>query len=204
MQPGDVCERTRSSVVIWGETMRPDLEITQYGTAGLLLCLALALTAGLMFLSHLVSTSNPTVEKQMSYECGEDPIGTAWLRFNIRFYVVALVFVLFDVEMALIYPIAAIFKDVTSKPENWTGAVAIFSEVAFFLVVLFLGLVYIWAKGDLGWIRTFKRSTDQGLRSWTLGKATQAPMIPIAPYDKRHADTMTPNASAPVPEAKGV
>ena len=184
--------------------MHPELEIAQYGAAGLLLCLAFALTAGLMFLSHLVSVRNPTVEKQMSYECGEDPVGTAWLRFNIRFYVVALVFVLFDVEMALIYPIAAIFKDVTSNPNNWAGAVAIFSEVAFFIVVLFLGLVYIWAKGDLGWVRTFKKSTDQGLRSWTLGKATQAPMIPIAPYDKRHADVEKPGASKPVPEAKGI
>ena len=184
--------------------MHPELEIAQYGAAGLLLCLALALTAGLMFLSHLVSVRNPTVEKQMSYECGEDPVGTAWLRFNIRFYVVALVFVLFDVEMALIYPIAAIFKDVTSNPKNWSGALTIFSEVAFFIVVLFLGLVYIWAKGDLGWVRTYKKSTDQGLRSWTLGKATQAPMIPIAPYDKRHADAELPGASKPVPEAKGI
>ncbi len=184
--------------------MHPDLEIAQYGAAGLLLVLALALTGGLMFLSHLVSVSNPTKEKQMSYECGEDPVGTAWLRFNIRFYVVALVFVLFDVEMALIYPIAAIFKNITSDPKNWIGAVAVFSEVAFFLAVLFLGLVYIWAKGDLGWIRTFKRSTDQGLRSWKLGKATQAPMIPIAPYDKRHADVESANASKTVPEAKGI
>ena len=184
--------------------MHPNLEISQYGAAGLLLVLAGALTGGLMFLSHSLSVSNPTKEKQMSYECGEDPVGSAWLRFNIRFYVVALVFVLFDVEMALIYPIAAIFKDVTSNPANWVGAVAVFSEVAFFLVVLFLGLVYIWAKGDLGWVRTYKRATDQGLRSWTLGKATQAPMIPIAPYDKRHADIDVPGASKPVSEAKGI
>jgi len=122
----------------------------------------------------------------MSYECGEDPVGTAWLRFNIRFYVVALVFVLFDVEMALIYPLAAIFKNLTSDPANWVSAVAVFSEVAFFIVVLFLGLVYIWAKGDLGWVRTYKRATDQGLKSWTLGKAQTAPMIPLTPFDKEH------------------
>ncbi len=176
----------------------------QYGAAGLLLVLALATTMGMMFLSHLVSVSNPTVEKQMSYECGEDPVGTAWLRFNIRFYVVALVFVLFDVEMALIYPIAAIFKDVTSDPANWSGALTIFSEVAFFIAVLFLGLVYVWAKGDLGWVRTFKKSTDQGLRSWTLGKATQVPMIPIAPFDKHHADNLTPGSFKTFPEAKGI
>ena len=161
--------------------MHPEYEISQYGAAALLLILAPALTMGLMFLSHLVSTRNPTKEKQMSYECGEDPVGTGWLRFNIRFYVVALVFVLFDVEMALVYPVMAIFKNLTSDPKNWVPALTVFSEVGFFVVVLFLGLIYIWAKGDLGWIRTFRKPTDQGLRSWKLGKATQAPMIPIAP-----------------------
>src|SRR5205085_9180876 len=107
-----------------------------------------------MTLSHAMSLYKPTREKQMSYECGEDPVGTAWLRFNIRFYVVALVFVLFDVEMALIYPIAAIFKQLTNDPiadpRNWTVAVTVFSEVAFFVAVLFLGLIYIWAKGEIG------------------------------------------------------
>jgi len=186
----------------------PEMEVSQYGTAALLLALALALTGGLMFLSHLVSKSEPTKEKQMSYECGEDPVGTAWLRFNIRFYVVALVFVLFDVEMALIYPIAAIFKNLTNNPladeRNWGVAVAVFSEVAFFVAVLFLGLIYIWAKGDLGWVRTFKTSTDQGLRSWKLGKTAQMPMIPIAPYDKHHADVESKDESKTVPVAKGI
>lgn len=164
--------------------MHPELEIAQYGAAALLLALAVVLTTALMTLSHLVSKRIPTREKQMSYECGEDPVGTAWLRFNIRFYVVALVFVLFDVEMALIYPIAAIFKALTSDTTQWTAAVTVFAEVAFFVAVLFLGLVYIWVKGDLGWVRSFRKPTDQGLRSWKLGKSVQAPMIPIAPAEK--------------------
>lgn len=167
--------------------MHPDFEISQYGAAALLLALAVVLTSALMFLSHLVSKRIPTKEKQMSYECGEDPVGTGWLRFNVRFYVVALVFVLFDVEMALIYPIAAIFKNLTSDPANWAPAVTVFAEVAFFVAVLFLGLIYIWVKGDLGWVRSFRKASDQGLRSWKLGKAVQAPMIPIAPHEKAKA-----------------
>jgi NADH-quinone oxidoreductase subunit A len=162
--------------------MHPEHEISQYGAAALLLVLAGALTGGLMFLSHLVSPHNPTAEKQMTYECGEDPVGTAWLRFNIRFYVVALVFVLFDVEMALIYPIAAIFKSLTQDASQWRTALTIFGEVGFFLAVLFLGLVYIWVKGDLGWVRSYRTTKEQGLRSWKLGKAVQAPMIPIEPH----------------------
>src|SRR5579862_4118528 len=109
--------------------MHPEFEVAQYGTALLLLLLGAVLTTALMTLSHLLSPHNPTREKQLSYECGEDPVGSAWLRFNIRFYVVALVFVLFDVEMALIYPIAAIFKNLTSNPANWAAAVTVFAEV---------------------------------------------------------------------------
>jgi NADH-quinone oxidoreductase subunit A len=159
--------------------MHPTLEIAQYGTALLLLVLAVVLTNTLLFLNHRISPDNPTREKQLSYECGEDPVGTAWLRFNIRFYVVALVFVLFDVEMALVYPVAVIFKSLTVGTTNWVPAAIVFGELFFFLAVLFLGLVYIWQKGDLGWVKTFRAPTDQGLRSWKAGLAVQAPMEKI-------------------------
>ena len=158
--------------------MHTEIEIAQYGTALLLLLLAVALTTALMTLSHLVSPNNPTREKQLSYECGEDPVGNAWLRFNIRFYVVALVFVLFDVEMALVYPVAVIFKGLTAGTD-WVPAAIVFGEMFFFLAVLFLGLVYIWRKGDLGWVRTYRTPTDVGLRSWQNLYAA-----PIAPAEK--------------------
>lgn len=159
--------------------MHPELEIAQYSTALLLLVLAVALTTALLFINHRLSPHNPTREKQLSYECGEDPVGSAWLRFNIRFYVVALVFVLFDVEMALVFPIAVIFKSLTVNTANWGPAAIVFGELFFFIAVLFLGLVYIWQKGDLGWVRTFRAPTDQGLRSWKQGLAVQAPMEKI-------------------------
>jgi NADH-quinone oxidoreductase subunit A len=158
--------------------MDPNLEILQYGTALLLLVLAGVLTNALLTLSHLISPHNPTKEKQLSYECGEDPVGSAWLRFNIRFYVVALVFVLFDVEMALIYPVAVIFKGLTQQTD-WHPAMIVFGEMFFFIAVLFLGLIYIWRKGDLGWIRTYRKPTDVGLRSWHNISAA-----PIAPSEK--------------------
>lgn len=155
--------------------MDNNLQIAQYGAALLLLILAVVLTNTLMTLSHLIAPHNPTKEKQLSYECGEDPVGSAWLRFNIRFYVVALVFVLFDVEMALIYPIATIFKGLT-QTTDYRPALIVFGEMFFFLVVLFLGLVYIWMKGDLGWIRTYRKPTDVGLRSWQ--NVSAAPIVP--------------------------
>jgi len=157
--------------------MHPELEIAQYSTALLMLLLAVVLTTTLMTLSHLVSPHNPTKEKQLSYECGEDPVGSAWLRFNIRFYVVALAFVLFDVEMALVYPIAVIFKSLTVGTLDWRPAAIVFGELFFFVSVLFLGLVYIWKKGDLGWVRTFRMPTEQGLRSWE--KTSTATIAPV-------------------------
>jgi NADH-quinone oxidoreductase subunit A len=149
--------------------MRWDIEVQQYGTALLLLLLGVATAWLLLWVSSLVSPHNPTKEKQLTYECGENPMGSAWLRFNIRFYVVALVFVLFDVEMALVYPVAAIFKALTAGtggPAGCGPALIVFGELLFFLAVLFLGLVYIWGRGDLGWIRTFRVRTEPGMRSW--------------------------------------
>jgi len=157
----------------------PEIEIAQYGTALLLMLSAVALTVGLITLSHLISPHNPTKEKQLSYECGEDPVGNAWLRFNIRFYVVALVFVLFDVEMALVYPVAVIFKGLTTSTSDWTPALIVFGELFVFLAILFLGLIYIWRKGDLGWVRSFRVPTEVGLRSWQKVSAS-----PIAPSEK--------------------
>ena len=83
------------------------------------------------------------------YECGERPIGEAWFNFNPRFYIIALIFVIFDVEIVFTFPVASVFK-------RWVrgggGAVALF-ELGIFLLILLLGLVYVWRKGDLEWIR---------------------------------------------------
>jgi NADH-quinone oxidoreductase subunit A len=154
--------------------MRTSIEVLQYGTALLLLLAAMAVCWGLLFLSSLVNPHNPTKEKQLTYECGENPLSSAWLRFNIRFYVVALVFVLFDVEMALVYPVAVIFKSLTGASANWQSAVIVFWELLFFLGVLFLGLLYIWGKDDLGWIRTFRTPPAPGLKSWRQGGTSDA------------------------------
>jgi NADH-quinone oxidoreductase subunit A len=157
--------------------VHPDLEIAQYGTALLLMLLAVLVAVGMVAAAHLLGPHNPTKEKQLSYECGEDPIGNAWLRFNIRFYIVALVFVLFDVEMVMIYPVAVIFRNLTLNAEFWRPALIVFGELFFFVGVLLLGLVYVWRKGDLGWIRSFRAPLAQtGLRSWL--KAAPKPIEP--------------------------
>jgi len=83
-------------------------------------------------------------QKRMIYECGETPVGSPWAKFNIRFYVVALIFLIFDVEVVLLFPWAINYREY--------GVYGFF--VGFiFLSILFLGMLYEWRKGDLEWAR---------------------------------------------------
>jgi NADH-quinone oxidoreductase subunit A len=87
--------------------------------------------------------------KQETYECGEPAVGSSWVRFDIRFYTVALIFLIFDVEVMFLYPWALVLKPLAVAR---LGAFA-FLEVLLFLVILGAGYVYCWAKGDLDWVK---------------------------------------------------
>ncbi len=91
------------------------------------------------------------------YECGEKPTTQAWFNFNPRFSIVALVFLIFDVEVAFTYPVGVVFR-------QWVAAGAgmlAFWELFLFMGILVLGLAYVWAKGDLEWIRQLAPSEQQ-------------------------------------------
>jgi NADH:ubiquinone oxidoreductase subunit 3 (subunit A) len=88
-------------------------------------------------------------EKLTTYECGENPQGSAWIQFNIRFYVFALIFIVFDVEAVFLLPWAVVFKQL--------GFLA-FAEGLVFVGILVVALVYVWRKGDLEWVRVEDRS----------------------------------------------
>ena len=111
--------------------------------------LAVLLVGGMLALGSLLRPQNPEALKLTTYECGEPPTGNAWVNFNIRFYLIALIFVIFDVEVAFIYPVAAVFRDWVLKGH---GLFAL-SEILVFLGILFVGLVYVWVKGDLEWLK---------------------------------------------------
>jgi len=90
--------------------------------------------------------------KSSTYECGEPPWGSAWFNFNPRFYLVALIFIIFDVEIAFMFPVAAVFRRWMDRGD---GIVA-FVEIAVFLVILFVGIVYAWANGDFDWVKSIR------------------------------------------------
>ena len=105
-----------------------------------------------LLIGKLLRPSNPQERKLSTYECGEPATGSAWVNFNIRFYLVALIFIIFEVEIAFIFPVAAVFR---RWIENGQGLFA-FVEILIFVGILFLGLVYAWAKGDLEWVKKVK------------------------------------------------
>jgi NADH-quinone oxidoreductase subunit A len=97
-----------------------------------------------LILSSLIRPSKYSAEKLLPYECGENPQGSPWIQFNIRFYVFALIFIIFDVEAAFLVPWAVVFKSM-----GWFA----FVDGLIFIAILAVGLAYVWAKGDLHWVR---------------------------------------------------
>jgi len=97
----------------------------------------------------LIRPSRFSEEKLTTYECGENPTGSAWVQFNIRFYVFALIFIVFDVEAVFLLPWAVVFRKI--------GMLA-YVEGLVFLAILVVALVYVWRKGDLQWVRAEDRN----------------------------------------------
>ncbi|MFQ6605402.1 MAG: NADH-quinone oxidoreductase subunit A [Fidelibacterota bacterium] len=118
--------------------------IQDFGAVLVLILLGILLMAVPLFLQWLLAPAKPTREKLDTYECGEEPEGPAWVQFNIRFYVIALIFLIFDVEIVFLFPWAVVFKDI--------GLIG-FVEMAIFLLILMVGLAYVWKKSDLDWVK---------------------------------------------------
>jgi NADH-quinone oxidoreductase subunit A len=132
--------------------------------------IAVFLTVGAVFLfanlllGKLVRPDRPSPEKGEIYECGEKPIGTAWIQFDLRFYVVALLFVIFDVEIAFFFPWAVVFGEHTQPEAGANGrafALFAFVELLVFFGVLLVGFAYLWKRGDLEWVRSVAGQTPE-------------------------------------------
>ena len=108
----------------------------------------LAAIAGLLLFALLLwkalRPAHFSEEKLTTYECGEEPVGNAWIQFNIRFYVFAIIFLVFDVEAVFLLPWAAVFREL--------GPLAYFEGLVF-IAILVVALAYVWRKGDLAWVR---------------------------------------------------
>jgi NADH-quinone oxidoreductase subunit A len=95
-----------------------------------------------VLLSSVIGPKNPTPEKEAPYECGMPPVGDARERQSVKFYLVAMIFLLFDIEVAFLYPWAMALREL-----GWTGLI----QVVLFMTLLLAGYVYVWRKGALDW-----------------------------------------------------
>ncbi|MGI4806141.1 MAG: NADH-quinone oxidoreductase subunit A [Janthinobacterium lividum] len=129
-------------------------QISEFGKILVFLISGFVITGGMLGLNKLIAPNKPNPEKLTSYECGEEPTGSSWVQLNSRFYVIALIFLLFDVEMVFIFPWSTVFgsHELIAQDARWGWFSLI--EMFVFMGILILGLVYVWAKGDLQWIKT--------------------------------------------------
>ncbi len=128
-------------------------QLTEFGKVFIYLVMGILFVLFTFFLGWLVALKRPNPIKLSSYECGEEPTGSSWIQFNSRFYIVALIFLLFDVEMVFIFPWATIFSQETllAADSRWGWLSLI--EMFIFIGILLIGLMYVWKKGDLNWIK---------------------------------------------------
>lgn len=118
--------------------------MTEFGKIFAFILFAIIFVVISVFMAKLIRPARPSKEKLLTYECGEEAIGTPWVRFNIRFYVVALIFIIFDVEMVMILPWALVYRELALSG-LFIGLI--------FLIYLGIGMAYEWVKGDLEWER---------------------------------------------------
>ncbi|WP_254411342.1 NADH-quinone oxidoreductase subunit A [Dyadobacter diqingensis] len=128
--------------------------LTDFGYILLFIIAALTLIGVVLTVARFLRPDRPNEEKLTTYESGEDPLGNANVQFNVRFYVVALIFVLFEVELLFLFPWAVVFgnEDLIEQTNGQWGWFAM-AEMTVFVAILVLGLAYAWVKGYLDWVR---------------------------------------------------
>ncbi len=128
-----------------GWTSSDSVMIADYLPILFVITLAVGFAVGMLVVSHFVGPRVPDPVKLMPYESGVDPKSESHPRLNIRYFIVGLVFIIFDIEVVFLFPWAVIFRDFIAESSF------IFWEMVFFMAVLLVGLVYIWRKGVLEW-----------------------------------------------------
>ena len=153
--------------------MKETIELSEFGIILLFFIGGLIFLAGGLLFSRLISPNKPNIEKLKPYECGEEPTGEAWGRFNLRFYIVALIFILFDVELVFLFPWATVFgrEDLIQQTAGLWGWFSL-TEMLIFIGILILGLAYVWVNGFLDWIKPQQEESDF------------KPVVPTALYEK--------------------
>lgn len=130
-----------------------EFNLFDYAPIGVMFIVALGFAASQILVTQLVGPRKRTAVKLMPYECGKDPVGSARDRFSIKFYTVAVIFLLFDIEVLFMIPFAVAFKYLLAE-EKISGiafGTIAFLEILVFITTLIVGYIYIWKKGTFNW-----------------------------------------------------
>jgi NADH-quinone oxidoreductase subunit A len=130
-----------------------NFSIMDYAPIGIMFLVAMGFAVSQLLVTQLIGPRKRTATKLMPYECGKDPVGSARDRFSIKFYSVAVIFLLFDIEVLFMIPFAVAFKYLMDQQKISGiafGAVA-FVEILIFIATLVIGYIYVWKKGTFDW-----------------------------------------------------
>jgi len=132
--------------------MQDTVQISEFGKILVFLVLGVLFILAGYGVNSLLSKKKPNPIKNATYECGEETVGNSWVQFNMRFYVIALLFLIFDVEIVFLFPWATVYAapQFLANIPHW-GILSL-SEMFVFIGLLLLGLLYVWRKGDLNWL----------------------------------------------------
>ena len=141
--------------------MREENYLSAFGEILLFIIVGIIFIVVTLFVSKLIRPHRPNPEKLTTYESGEEAIGSAWPQFNLRFYIIALMFLLFEVEIVFLFPWSTIFanKNLIAETSGVWGWFS-FIEMVVFILVLALGLAYAWKNGHLNWIKPDPKPTE--------------------------------------------
>lgn len=127
--------------------------ITNYAPILLVFVFGAGFAALIIGLPKIMARTRATKIKLEPYECGVEPIGSARERQSVKFYLVAMIFLLFDIEAVFLVPWAVTFSGVVNNPTYQSLKYIFYGEMMLFMVILFVGLIYVWKKGVLNWTR---------------------------------------------------
>ncbi len=130
-----------------------EFNLFDYAPIGIMFIVAMGFAASQILVTQLVGPRKRTATKLMPYECGKDPVGSARDRFSIKFYTVAVIFLLFDIEVLFMIPFAVAFKSLLAEEKISGiafGTIALI-EILVFITTLIVGYIYVWKKGTFDW-----------------------------------------------------
>jgi|ERR1043166_6727053 NADH-quinone oxidoreductase subunit A len=139
-----------------------DFRLTDYLPILLIFVVAGGFAVGNIFISQFIGQRKHTRTKMMPYECGKDPVGTARERFSVKFYLIAMIFILFDIEVVFLVPWAVVFKTLAAPAYGMRTLVYV--EMMVFVALLLAGYIYVVKKGAFDWGETARREAEAEAR----------------------------------------